>query len=731
MRSLAGLLAPAASLALVLVPAQAARAQAPVAPAALETQQRELLAAQDLLVRARAEFEGPQQGRSIVLLDEAISRLEALRGQAQLTPRGREILVEAYELRGRAYFNIGLKEKATESFRALVEVSPQHALRREQVSPKIVDYFDSVKESLVGFLAVSSDPPGARVTLDGEFLGLTDFFPVEVVAGEYAVEVSREGYATETRTVSISPRATETLQVSLTRTAASVFLLTQPAGVEVWVDGELKATTGGGVHPELFEAVRGRGLDPAQTSARTELANLTLGSHVIELRRRCYEPVRTTLEVLEPRDYELEPLRLEDSRAALSLRSDPPGARIFLNGEPLGQTPKDLEGICSGRHRLEVKHAAGKFVQELVLARNEVLTLDCPIRPSLAFLGVVAEGEAGKRMAAEVEARLLENLARIKSLNFVTAPREIVDRTLDAEGLSRARLLPGAGTSPDALRRATERLAAALEVEGFLIAALPEERLTRRAVLHLLAAGNTVSDQWDVNFAESASYLRFLAAVDQKATVYRPWSGLITVDTRLHDGVPVLRTVAGSPAERAGVARGDVLYAVDGQRVARSPELIERVASRRPGERLTLHLRGPSGDRTLELTLGETPQEIPLHDPTLLYNKVMMDLRQQVVGYPGTEAAAFARLNLALCAMHFSDFAAAHEHLLKARGELPTTPGISQGTALYYLGLSLEQLGYREEALDAYRAAAGFPQATLFNNDGPAVAPLAAQRAGS
>ena len=99
-------------------------------------------------------------------------------------------------------------------------------------------------------------------------------------------------------------------------------------------------------------------------------------------------------------------------------------------------------------------------------------------------------------------------------------------------------------------------------------------------------------------------------------------------------------------------------------------------------------------------------------------------------GYPGTEAAAFARLNLALCAMHFGDFAAAHSHLVKAKAELPQRPGLSQGTALYYLGLALENLGteYRKEALEAYRAAAAVKDATLFNNDGPAVAPLASRR---
>ena len=54
------------------------------------------------------------------------------------------------------------------------------------------------------------------------------------------------------------------------------------------------------------------------------------------------------------------------------------------------------------------------------------------------------------------------------------------------------------------------------------------------------------------------------------------------------------------------------------------------------------------------------------------------------------------------------------------------------------LGNALQTLGEREsgtarleEAVAAYRAAAGFRDATLFNNDGPAVAPLATRRAGS
>jgi tetratricopeptide (TPR) repeat protein len=724
------------NLALVLAFAWPVLAQAPApasspAPVQSEADQREMQAAQELLARAQAEFGGPQQSRSIVLYDQIVDKLEPLRRQGSLPVRGREILAQAYEFRGRAYYTIGLQEKASDSFRSLVQLAPQYTISKEQVSAKIVDFFNSTKKALVGYLAVSSKPAGARVTLNGEFLALSDFFPLEVLAGEYSVEIAREGYRTESRTVSIAPKATEALQVELVRTSASAFFITQPPGIEIWVDGEQKATTGGNLAPDRFDAARARGLDPGKASARTEVANLSLGSHAVELRRKCYETIRTTLEAPAAEDYEVPPAHLEDSLASLQLRSDPPGAKIFLDGEAMGQTPRDIEAVCSGKHRLEVKHASGKFIQDLVLGRNEALTLDCPIRPSLAFLGVVAETPGGERVASEVEEKLLQNLARLHTLNFVPAPKESVDRVLDAEKITRRQLVPGAATAqPDAIRKVTESLAEKLEVQGFLLAILPDEKLQRTAVLQLLAAGNTIADPWEVAFNESASYLRFLSAVDQKATVYRPWSGLITVDTLLHEGVPTLRVVPGSPAALAGVQPGELLVAVDDKPIKQTTELLRAVEAKKPKQKLSLSLKGPSGTRAVELTLGETPQEIPLNDPTLLYNKIMMDLRQQVEGYPGTEQAAFARLNLAICAMHFGDFAAAHEHLLKAKAELPTRPGVSQGTALYYLGVALERLGYRKEAVESYRAAAGFKDATLFNNDGPGVAQLASRRAG-
>ncbi len=697
---------------------------------------QQLQSAQEALSRAVAEFDGPQQSRSIVAFDDVITRLEAV-GPRALPPRGREALMQAYEYRGRAYYNIGLSEKASENFRQLVQLAPEHALSKDRVSPKIVELFNSVKRSLVGYLAVSSKPAGAQATLVGpgdvrRDLGLTDFFPVEVLAGEYTVEVARPGYKTEARPVSLAARATQSLEIELVRVQASLFFITQPAGVEIWIDGELRATTTPGLAPDLHEAALARGLDPAQASARTEVGNLSLGGHAIEFRRKCYETARRTMETAQAQDYEADPIRLEDSLASLRLVSDPPGARILLNGESRGVTPAEIDGICSGRVRVEVKHAAGKFIKDVLLGKDEAVSLDCPIRPTLALLGVEAAGPSAERHLAEAEERIRQNLGQLGSLNFIVAPREAVDRILDQEKTTRAALAPDSGSDPDLVRKVTERLAGALEVQGFLLAVLPEERLQRTARLFLLAAGNTTAEELEVAFAESASYGGVLARLDATFANRRPWSGLVTVDTLLYEGVPVIRVVPGSPAEQAGVQPGDVLLSLDGQPVKRTAELLAAVAAKKPGDRIALRLRGAavgSAPRAVELVVGETAREIPLIDPQILYNKAMMDQRSTVEGYPGTEQAAYARLNLALCAMHFSDYAGAHDYLQKAKNELPVRPGLSRGTALYYLGLALAKLGYRPQALEAYRTASEAKEATLIDNDGPAVAPLAARRA--
>jgi S1-C subfamily serine protease len=99
--------------------------------------------------------------------------------------------------------------------------------------------------------------------------------------------------------------------------------------------------------------------------------------------------------------------------------------------------------------------------------------------------------------------------------------------------------------------------------------------------------------------------LEELLATGRSARSARPWLGMYTTDAQ---GRLVVSGVApGGPAERAGVATGDLVVAVAGERVATLPELFRRIWREGPaGTEIALtlarggaplHVRVRSGDR--------------------------------------------------------------------------------------------------------------------------------------
>ncbi|WP_443065674.1 trypsin-like peptidase domain-containing protein [Streptomyces sp. NBC_00557] len=78
------------------------------------------------------------------------------------------------------------------------------------------------------------------------------------------------------------------------------------------------------------------------------------------------------------------------------------------------------------------------------------------------------------------------------------------------------------------------------------------------------------------------------------------------IDSHSAGGGPAVRT--GGPGDRAGLAAGDVITAVDGQRVHTAEELIVKIRAHRPGDRLRLTVRRDGTDREIRLRLGAAAQ---------------------------------------------------------------------------------------------------------------------------
>jgi len=72
-------------------------------------------------------------------------------------------------------------------------------------------------------------------------------------------------------------------------------------------------------------------------------------------------------------------------------------------------------------------------------------------------------------------------------------------------------------------------------------------------------------------------------------------------------GAIVREVAAGSPAAKAGLKQGDLIYKVGTVEVKDPITLVDKIAGHKPGEKLTLHLLREGKDLSLEVTLTERP----------------------------------------------------------------------------------------------------------------------------
>ena len=77
-------------------------------------------------------------------------------------------------------------------------------------------------------------------------------------------------------------------------------------------------------------------------------------------------------------------------------------------------------------------------------------------------------------------------------------------------------------------------------------------------------------------------------------------------------GALVVRVDADSPAETAGLARGDVVVAFDGSRISHFTELLQRIAERRPGARSWMEVWRNGAKRVVWATLSEQAAARPV-----------------------------------------------------------------------------------------------------------------------
>ena len=90
-----------------------------------------------------------------------------------------------------------------------------------------------------GQLAIDSTPQGAQVQVDGatDSTWITPFALTNLQPGQHTITVSKAGYASDTRTVSITAGNRASAQVHLALLMATLIVKSDPPGASVYVDG--------------------------------------------------------------------------------------------------------------------------------------------------------------------------------------------------------------------------------------------------------------------------------------------------------------------------------------------------------------------------------------------------------------------------------------------------------------------------------------------------------------
>jgi serine protease Do len=104
-----------------------------------------------------------------------------------------------------------------------------------------------------------------------------------------------------------------------------------------------------------------------------------------------------------------------------------------------------------------------------------------------------------------------------------------------------------------------------------------------------------------------------------KGSVTRGWIGVQiqpvskdiadSLGLKTTDGALVAEPQPGSPADKAGIKAGDVITAVNGEKIQNARELARRISSLAPGTSVKLSVLQKGSEKTIDLKLGELPNE--------------------------------------------------------------------------------------------------------------------------
>lgn len=225
-----------------------------------------------------------------------------------------------------------------------------------------------------GSLSITSSPDRAEIFINGVSQGETPFKVGGLAAGDYMVELRKEGHTHTYKSISLLDGQQMEVDIKLNVISGLLLVDSNPQGADIIMDGVSKGNT-----PQL-------------------LADLPLGSYQIEFRSATLLP-RTMTATLESRTPVLLFAELLSNTARLTIESSPEGADVRIDGNLVGTTPATIEDVQAGESEVKVsKRGYRSYVKTMVFEATRPYKISASLKALPSGLTVMTSPEGAKIM---------------------------------------------------------------------------------------------------------------------------------------------------------------------------------------------------------------------------------------------------------------------------------------------------------------------------------------------
>lgn len=209
-----------------------------------------------------------------------------------------------------------------------------------------------------GQLQLTSTPPGAEVYIDDDYkpAGTTPFTTERLPKGKHTLQFRLASYKPLKQTVDVVGDASvQTISATLEPNFAEVSVLA-PGNADIYINQELKGS--------------------GRWSGR-----LNTGLYTVEARKESHYSTRKTVDIKAGETTEILLEAPIPRYGSLNINTDPIGAKVFVDGEFLGETPNIFRNILAGARTLRVeKNGFVSESQTITIEEGKVTPLDLTLQ---------------------------------------------------------------------------------------------------------------------------------------------------------------------------------------------------------------------------------------------------------------------------------------------------------------------------------------------------------------